>query len=1024
MRPITLRVSGFTCFRDDQPALDFTNLELFAITGPTGSGKSTVLDAITYALYGRVPRMGKQGVKELISHGRDRLTVMLAFASGGDHYVVSRSTRRSGGTQCQLDRLHDGQSSPVASGVKPVADAVTRIVGLDYDAFTQAVLLPQGEFARFLKGAAADRRRILQDLLRLTMYTRMREIAGQRHATARARVAALDQQLESLGTATPAALAALEDERHALVTSLDTVRRHVADARTRRDAIADRVRLARERADLASRLVLLQAAAPEQDERRRQLDLAGAARLVAPLLDTCDRAEETVQARQREERGARATMRDAKARAATAARRHAAAATAAAAIPALRDRIAALERLEGRLEQHAALERDWRRWRDDLADADALAAAEAKNAQTARRAHEDAKIRHQAAVDGHRRIVFDEGELAACERGRDRAVELRRDREETTAVERRRAEAARALDDARRIHRAREQAVTEAQAGHERAIVERDAAWRHQQLLWDRHRAMTLRAHLASGHTCPVCEQHVAVVPPVQPAPDQQEADVAVNETAEAVQLAVIVQRQAQDAFARAAAALAGAEADDARTTHEVTALAARIDASAAALQSDLSAYLPAGQSGRPEQWLLDRVEQLRADRARAEAAARALQVAREVSAGTAAAVTVAEDAHAARIREAQRLRERLDTCDADRRAVAAVIAQVTDAADPHAELASLTTEVTRLEWEAGASRDEATREEMALVAASARLDEARRRAADARDVRDGSVAAAQRSVEEHGFASTADARGAWLGDAAYAACAAARDEWDATYARLTARVDELAAELGPDPAGEDDLAAADAACRASDDELGRALGRRGELDAHVTALRHRVADAASVRDRLGSARADLEVHGVLTADLQANAFQDWLLGEVFERLVLGASARLMDLSSRYTLQWVDQEFYVVDHDNAGERRTADTLSGGETFLASLALALELSEQVQRAAGAVHLDSLFIDEGFGSLDSDAQDVVASAIESLQMRGRMVGIITHVRELTDRMPASVIIDKRADGSRWSVRAAGG
>ena len=134
MRPITLRVSGFTCFRDDQPALDFTNLELFAITGPTGSGKSTVLDAITYALYGRVPRMGKQGVKELISHGRDRLTVMLAFASGGDHYVVSRSTRRSGGTQCQLDRLHDGQSSPVASGVKPVADAVTRIVGLDYDA--------------------------------------------------------------------------------------------------------------------------------------------------------------------------------------------------------------------------------------------------------------------------------------------------------------------------------------------------------------------------------------------------------------------------------------------------------------------------------------------------------------------------------------------------------------------------------------------------------------------------------------------------------------------------------------------------------------------------------------------------------------------------------------------------------------------------------------------------------------------------------------------------------------------------
>ena len=88
-------------------------------------------------------------------------------------------------------------------------------------------------------------------------------------------------------------------------------------------------------------------------------------------------------------------------------------------------------------------------------------------------------------------------------------------------------------------------------------------------------------------------------------------------------------------------------------------------------------------------------------------------------------------------------------------------------------------------------------------------------------------------------------------------------------------------------------------------------------------------------------------------------------------------------------LEVVDSDFLVVDHDNARERRSADTLSGGETFLASLALALELSQQVQRAAGAVLLDSLFIDEGFGTLDPETLEMATEAIESLPVGGRMV-----------------------------------
>ena len=140
-----------------------------------------------------------------------------------------------------------------------------------------------------------------------------------------------------------------------------------------------------------------------------------------------------------------------------------------------------------------------------------------------------------------------------------------------------------------------------------------------------------------------------------------------------------------------------------------------------------------------------------------------------------------------------------------------------------------------------------------------------------------------------------------------------------------------------------------------------------------------------------------------LSQDLRGDAFQQYLLDGSFRRLVAGASTRLRELNERYELAFTDSKFSVIDHDHGSQSRLADTLSGGETFLVSLALALELSEQVQQAAGAVRLDSLFIDEGFGTLDSETLDTVADAIESLSKTNRMVGVITHVAELHRRLP---------------------
>lgn len=163
MRPLKLRLANFTCFRGDTTELDFSGLELFAIAGPTGAGKSSLLDAIIFALYGAVPRM-RRGFAEMISLGADRMSVVFDFRVGATSYRVTRVARRRGAGNTQLEELgSDGSVRPLKEGAREVNEEVSRVLGLTYDAFTQAVVLPQGEFQRFLKSQAGDRREILEN---------------------------------------------------------------------------------------------------------------------------------------------------------------------------------------------------------------------------------------------------------------------------------------------------------------------------------------------------------------------------------------------------------------------------------------------------------------------------------------------------------------------------------------------------------------------------------------------------------------------------------------------------------------------------------------------------------------------------------------------------------------------------------------------------------------------------------------------------------------------------------------------
>jgi exonuclease SbcC len=201
------------------------------------------------------------------------------------------------------------------------------------------------------------------------------------------------------------------------------------------------------------------------------------------------------------------------------------------------------------------------------------------------------------------------------------------------------------------------------------------------------------------------------------------------------------------------------------------------------------------------------------------------------------------------------------------------------------------------------------------------------------------------------------------------------------------------------------------------------ALGQEKRLEEQVGRMRQRLERSRELREKLDTEEADLRVVDLLAGDLRSDKFQAYVLQEVFTELVQGASARLMLLTAeRYSLRFDEDEIRVVDHDNADETRISDTLSGGETFLTSLALALELSDQVQRAVGAVNLDSLFIDEGFGTLDPDTLALVAETLQGLGVGGRMVGIITHIPELRDEFAQQVIVTKHQGFSTVEVRGA--
>lgn len=942
MRPLRITMKGFGTFRE-RTDIDLADVDLVALVGPTGSGKSTIIDAITFALYGTIARYeNNRLVAPAINQTSNEARVALDFELDGQILTAARIVRRttSGGATTREARLERGDNV-LADDATSMSQEVEGILGLDVEQFNRTVVLPQGKFATFLHDKPGDRQKTLVQLLGMGLYRRIGEAARGRAARANAQVEVLRVNLDS-------ETRHLTDERRAAlenrVTQLDTARAQFrndldvmngldtalrdldGDLKQLYDQIGrfESVMAPDGIAELTEQIIEATSARSTADERRRELRAKKWAASEA-LKNGPDVATAQLGLKAHDELAQRnGEYDDVTKRLDTAVRECALAKRAA---DLVRDERTELSR---RVDEARKAERGARAARD--------AAASITQVDTWSTAHR----RYRDASD-HARETGDAAELAE---------------ESIQSIEK-------AFKDA-------ESAASESSAR-----------------LDDLRRRAGVVGHvdlLEVGSDCPLCLQEVHELP-------AHDLDDELRQAETDHEAVLSARHQARQAYTDAEAAL----------------IKRRADASAALValsryESDIASIPPSDQLGalRTRAVGLDTaVRDAKSSTQQAETSARQHR--------ESAAHAKVIEAHDVADRQVTRLQGSRDTLDA--------------------ELTSLRNRVVALPSEdrLRSDLDEAERLQAELREADRRFEDAeteyqgasaRLAAVDGRrEEAVGLFHSSRARVADFDppLADTADLVRAWTtltewtrGKARTAAvrCRAAEERKSVT--------EKLRTEILTTLRGKCVEVLDDVALDATVSEMGDLLTEQAaSAEADLRHFDEERKNLERLQEQIGSLTEQAEVAGELGRLLQANRFEGWLMTAIMEELVERATGRLLELSDRqYSLTVHKRDFAVRDHTNADEVRSARTLSGGETFLASLSLALAVADATAELApeGAPRMESIFLDEGFGTLDPHTLDTVATAVEELGTTGRFVGIVTHIRELADRMPVRLEVTK--------------
>lgn len=1005
MRPIYLEMDAFGPYAGRQ-VLDFRLLgdkTLFLIYGPTGAGKTTILDAVTYALYGHTSGNERTGAHMRSEHATPQTMtrVSFRFSVGQKYYRIERNPEQEvatkNGTMKRVkaktafyETDEDGTDLRLLGVKKPeVTAAVEALLGFKSEQFRQVVLLPQGDFRKLLLAKSDERQKIMQTLFRTQKYEDFQERVRARYDALYSRQkdgnAEVDHILHDLGLSEEGQIegerekrtAAVEAARHEVKASADDLAARRKQDET--DRLVESHFAALEKAE--RELQTLQAGSEAQQEREKRLDILNKAAVYEPQYRSLAQWETEGKARKRllDEKEA-ANLRDEEE---------------------LKEKQAQLQVVAKRQEERDAGEREALVLRNLLPKIQGLGQAQAELVRAEKASAEALRVlnnvvaAYTALDEEEGRIKAAREQLKTAPEAAEKAADVVRQCEERVKTEQ---TAQTLLNDISALAATCQTARNAVEAAEKKA----DLTVKTLQIARLSGQAAVLAKELEENHPCPVCGSLHHPAPASETGKIPTEDEIAAAETVLADVKAKLT--HAQMHHSRQEAFLKAKEDEHTRLRKEVPA------------DGDLAFWREKERQAKEEyEGLRKKAAEYKSCTERIDAIQKERQ-----------AALLRKDEKTRLSDEAERsLIEKKVTVQNLEKDVPLEYRNIESA---EKRLRDIDTAVQAYDKEKLDLEDLVRNVEKRIATSKGEIANLRGEVARLREKYGAEKKALTAKVLADGFASWEDCRLMQASIGQRDELKSRIDEYSAAVHRVEGQIaaerKETADKTRPDlKKSERILTEKDVAYKALVAAAEHAKVVLENLDKAIGQIRKLRKEQNELQKQFAAVGGLYE----LTSGKQSGiSLERYVLGALLDEVLTAANLRLGIMSRRrYSLQrsttWEDKRVKQIGLDievfdqYTGCARPANTLSGGESFLASTALALGLADTVQAYAGGVRLDTIFIDEGFGTLDSETLDTVLRVLSSLQESGRLVGIISHVPELRERITTRLHVNKTNRGS---------
>ncbi|MCY8041189.1 SMC family ATPase [Bacillus spizizenii] len=1113
MKPIVLSIKGLHSFREEQ-TIDFEGLSgagVFGIFGPTGSGKSSILDAMTLALYGKVERAANN-THGILNHAEDMLSVSFTFALQTNHqisYKVERVFKRTDEMKvktalCRFIEIRD-EHTVLADKASEVNKRVEELLGLTIDDFTRAVVLPQGKFAEFLSLKGAERRHMLQRLFNLEQYgDRLVKKLRRQAQEANARKNEMLAEQSGLGEASSEAVEQAEQALEQAEARLEAMRKNRDQAKERFTEYQEIWNVQKEKAAYEEEKKRLEKEQPHVDSMKKRLLEAETAAALKPY---ADRYAEAIQHEEKAEKEQTLAQKDLADRTAFFHQKHEEYEEwrqhKSGKEPELlteQEQLSRLQEIEVKLSE---AKQDEERKKAELQQKEEALQSVMNELETVTDRLTRGQNRQTELKQQLKSLQVTSDERKSCQQAAEMALRIRQT-EEQIRKEKKRSDALNLVLQKMNEEKSTLVQKTEAEKSNiiqayeavqtvyhmvcetERSLTRmtEQAKKRQQTLHSQREKARMalltkeLAEKLTAGKPCPVCGSthhdpsasvHETYELDSNLEKNIKQTDVLLTEAAalsqEILSAKITLEEQSarfieqcpflqtiqapnleaaasyenqpvQEAFDTATiewkqvkqdilsvktrmAQVISAYQESLKTADQLNEKigfeqreADRIDSIIAELQSSMDSRLKMFKEAFQDQSVNEAEKWQQAieekDRAAEECEKR---IEKSI------AFLAEHEAQKEKLRESghQLEREKLELHYAAER-IKSVIADYEHELGDYAKGDSIQIKLRSVQQNLKLLKEKEQSLYEELQSAQTMLNQAKSRASaseltlkEAKDRLEKAEAAWLEHAKSTRFTRTEEVERSLIPATELEKMKAGIDQFMDKLKQNAANLERVAEILAGRALSESEWSETVTALQEAEDAFGAAIEEKGAAAKALAVIRDHHKRFNEIEAELKKWQTHIDRLDKLQAVFKGNTFVEFLAEEQLESVARDASARLGMLTrQRYAIE-VDSEggFVMRDNANGGVKRPVSSLSGGETFLTSLSLALALSAQIQ-LRGEYPLQFFFLDEGFGTLDQDLLDTVVTALEKLQSDNLSVGVISHVQELRARLPKKLIV----------------